>query len=242
VYERARRPGAIDRSDDWWDRTLGIAPRPGEQHTPTLAAVHRDDQGELQGFLRYSAKPHWELRLTQTWLTVRDLIAVTPDAHAALWGYLLEQDLVAGVRAEDLAVDEPLPWLLTDGRRARLTSQADFQWSRLLDPAAALSARRYEGPAGVVRFAVVDRLGWAAGGYTLEIDDGGAGSCTRDATVPTDPPITLDVAALSGCWLGGGDLHAAAMTGQAIEREPGAVTRLSAMLRTTRAPWTSTWF
>ena len=246
AYERARRPGAIDRTDDWWDRSLGISPRPGEQHTPAIGVVHRDPGGVVQGFARYSAKPHWEARLTQTWLTVHALVAATPDAHAALWGYLLEQDLASGVRAEDLAVDDPLPWLLTDGRRARLTSRSDFQWSRLLDVPAALSARRYEGPAGTVRFAVDDPLGWAAGRYTLAVDATGAGTCVRDqpaaAGPAADPAVTLDVAALSSCWLGGGDLLAAAMAGQTTEHVPGAVAALASMLRTARAPWTSTWF
>ncbi len=242
LYERSRLPGAIDRLDDWWDRSLGITPRPGEEHTPAIAVLHRDPDGEPAGYLRYSAKPHWEARLTQTWLSVQDLVATTPDAYAALWGYLLEQDLVAGVRGEDLAVEEPLPWLLTDGRRARLTARTDFQWSRLLDPAAALSARRYEGAAGAIRFEVVDRLGWAAGRYTLAVDASGAGTCLRQTSEGEQPQVTLDVAALSAGWLGGGDLVAASMAGQATEHEPGALRGLSAMLGTVRAPWTSTWF
>ena len=88
---------------------------------------------------------------------------------------LTSLDIVARVNAPELAVDEPLPWLLTDLRAARQASRQDHQWSRLLDPAAALSARTYETP-GVVTFEVVDPQGWAAGTFRLQADADGAGA------------------------------------------------------------------
>ena len=147
-------------------------------------------------------------------------------------------DLMATVDAEELSVDEPLPWLLVDERAARQVARADFQWSRLLDPAAALSARTYES-AGAVTVEVLDPAHWAAGTFTLEADAAGTGACERSSR---SPEVTLPVDVLSSLWLGGGDLYAAAVAGRAAEHAPGALARLARLLRTTRAPWTPTWF
>ena len=105
-------------------------------------------------------------------------------------------------------------------------------------PATALSARTYEVP-GTVTFEVVDPAGWAAGTYRLEADAAGAGACTP---ADGDPDLTLPVDVLSALWLGGGNLHAAAVGGLVAEHRGGSVDRLARLLHTVRAPWTPTWF
>ncbi len=238
VYTRARRPGAIDLHESSWDIGFGITPIPGSPHKPRVAAVHRDASGTPQGYVLWRVEDKWEDRVIRTSVHVEDLFAVTDEAYAALWGLLLELDIVATVSAEERAVDEVLPWLLTDVRAARQASRCDFQWARLLDVAAALSARTYESP-GEVAFEVVDPMGFAGGRYTLEVDATGAGACTRG---DREPQVRLPVDVLSSLWLGGGDLRAAAVAGRAVEQVPGAVARLGRLLRTTTAPWTATWF
>lgn len=239
VYARCRRPGAIDRSERYWDLRLGLVTWPGETHTTQVGVLYRDAQGTPQGFALWHAKEDWENRINKTVATVDDLEAATDEAYLALWSHLLDLDLVATLRSAERAVDEPLPWLLEDGRHARLTSRVDFQWSRLLDPAAALSARTYAVTSVAVAFEVGDPQGWAAGTYLLEVDDTGVGRCTRTSR---RPQVGLDVTALSSAWLGGGDLRACRVAGTAVEHEPGALDRLTVMLRTARAPWTATWF
>jgi predicted acetyltransferase len=145
---------------------------------------------------------------------------------------------VARIDAPDLAVDEPLPWLLTDARSARQASRTDFQWSRLLDPAAALSARRYESPGAVV-VEVADPTGWASGSYLLEADATGAGSCSRTSR---SAELTLPVGVLSAAWLGSRTVPAAVVAGRVDEHVPGAAVRLDRLLGTARAPWTPTGF
>jgi predicted acetyltransferase len=151
---------------------------------------------------------------------------------------LTSLDIVARLNAPELAVDEPLPWLLTDHRAARQAARQDHQWSRLLDPAAALSARTYELP-GTVTFEVVDPQGWATGTYRLEADGSGAGACTA---TDGEPDLSLPVGVLSSLWLGGGNLHAAVLGGLVAEHRAGSVDRLARLLHTVRAPWTPTWF
>jgi predicted acetyltransferase len=238
IFESARGPGQPDRSRSWWDLALDITPWPGDQPRVLGCVLHRDPAGVPQGFVVYTWKDDWEGRICRTTATVRDLHAATPQAYAALWGYLAELDLIATVTADDRPVDEPLPWLLSDPRAARRTSTSDFLWARLLDPAAVLSQRRYESPGAAV-FAVTDPAGYASGRFTLQVDPDGTGRC-RPST--DSPGVTLPVDVLSAVWLGAGDLFAAAVAGRATEHSPGALARLARLLRTTRAPWTGTWF
>jgi predicted acetyltransferase len=236
VFEAARRPGALDILDAWWDVTFGLAGEPDHRRRTWL--IHRDEQGRPDGYAGFRPEESWVDREIRTVAHLEHVQAATAAAYTGLWSVLTSLDLVARVDAEELAVDEPLPWLLTDTRAARQAARADFQWSRLLDPAAALSARGYEGP-GAVAFGVVDPHGWAAGSYRLEAADDGTGACARTGG---RPELTLPVDVLSSLWLGGGNLHAAALAGRVEEHRPGAVDRLARLLRTTRAPWTPTWF
>ncbi len=238
VYRRCRTPGAIDRAGHWWDTTLGITPIPGLDAPHQVGVVHRDGDGTPDGLLLYRLESDWSDRVARTVVQVTDLLAASPAAYRGLWQYLGTLDLVATVRAEDRAVDEPLPWLLDDPRAARAVSSCDFEWSRLLDPVAALSARGYEVP-GECALEVTDPHGWAAGRFLLEAGADGTGRCVRTTRAAE---VTLTVQALSALWLGDGDLSAALLSGQAIEHRPGSGRRLAALLRTGRAPWTSTWF
>jgi predicted acetyltransferase len=236
VFEAARRPGALDQVDAWWDRAFGLDGDPN--HKAHTWLVHRSPDGTPDGYASYRPEEAWADREINTVVHVERFQAATPAAYAGLWSVLTSLDIVARVNAPELAVDEPLPWLLTDYRAARQASRQDHQWSRLLDPAAALSARGYESE-GAVTFAVVDPQGWAAGTFRLEADADGTGACTH---AEAEPELTLPVDVLSALWLGGGDLHAAALAGLVAEHRTGAVDRLARLLRTIREPWTPTWF
>lgn len=238
IFEAARLPGATDRSPDWWDVACGVTPWPGEPQRPEAAVVHRDPDGVPQGFARYTWQDEWVDRVSHSVVTVHDFQAATPAAYAALWGFLADLDLVATVRADDRPVDEALPWLLTDARAARRTGTADLLWVRILDPVAALTARRYERPGRVV-LGIVDPLGHAAATLVLDVADDGTATAEPTAA---EPEVTLPVDVLASLYLGAGDLLAAAVAGRAQEHAPGALHRLAGMLRTLRAPWTGTWF
>jgi predicted acetyltransferase len=239
VFEAARGAGATDRDPAWWDVLCEITPMPGEPRRPQAAVVHRDGGGAPQGYLIYSWKDHWDHgRVSRTVATVHDFQAATPSAYAALWGFLVELDLVATVRAENRPIDEPLPWLLTDARAARRTGTTDMLWARVLDPVAALTARRYAVPGRVV-LEIADPAGHAAGTFALQIGTDGVA-----AVAPTARPadLTLGVDVLSAVWLGGGDLRAATAAGRAVPHRAGAVEQVATMFRTVGAPWTGTWF
>ena len=101
--------------------------------------VHAD------GFASYRVR--WSDRSA----TVVDLFAATDEAYAALWRVLLGLDLVDKVTGwKSLAVNDPLPLLLTDPRQVQTTGLDDGMWSRVLDVPAALSARTYAAEIDVV--------------------------------------------------------------------------------------------
>lgn len=240
VYARARRNGAMDRWDDaFWDTELGVVRSAVRPYQPHRAVVVRDDAGTVQGFARYRVRDDWTDRLPNATVSVQDLQAVDGPAYVALWDHLLGLDLVSTVEAWNRPVDEPLPWLLTDPRRAVLVAANDFIWSRLLDVPAALSARTYPGRSGGLAFEVVDARGWASGTYRLDVASDGTGVCAATDEVPE---LSVDVTALSAAWLGDGDLYAAVLGGRVTEHAHGAADRLTALLTTPRAPWTCDWF
>ncbi len=237
IHAAARRPGELDRPDTRWDRDLGITPAEPAR-VPRTGLLHTAADGTPDGFATYRAEEVWVDRVYASVLHLDQFWAATDEAYAGLWSLLLDVDTVARVDALELAVDEPLPWLLADPRTARQVSRNDFQWSRLIDPAAVLSARGYETPGAVV-VEVADAAGWAAGTYLLEADASGAGSCTRTSRTAE---LTLGVGLLSSAWLGSNTLPAAVVAGLVDEHVPGAAARLGRLLTTSRAPWTPTWF
>ena len=89
--------------------------------------------------MRYQGKQSWEDMRPTGVLTVEELVATTPAAYQSLWRYCCDIDLMTTVEAGDRCVEEPLAFLLTDGRAVRQTGRYDFIWVRVLDPCAALA-------------------------------------------------------------------------------------------------------
>jgi predicted acetyltransferase len=235
IYDRYRRaqPGAIDRNDRWWDFACGIKRRSGDDDVEKVFNVVFGDEG----YLRYTIKDTWDGRLPASTLALRDLVATTPAAYAALWHHCITLDWIAFVEAGDRPPVEVLPELLTDPRRAVTTNVNDFVWARLLDVPAALSARTYGGRDRLV-VEVVDEFRPAQSGrFSLETD--GTAACA-----PTDDPADLTVTArdLGAAWLGDAGLWAPAGAGRVGVHTDGAVARFDNLFVTDPPPWCNTWF
>lgn len=243
VYARSRRPGAMDVTNRWWQVTAGAIFPPGVPPTPAVNLVHRDGSGEQDGLLRYHSEDRWEDRICRTVVHVDVLDAATPAAYADLWRFLLSLDMVERIRLEERSVDDVLPHLLVDPRAARITSVCDFLWTRVLDVPAVLEARCYPGPLEVT-IQVDDPFGWAEGRWRLTVDGGGGrDSGVRCVPVPdAECDVRLDVRALSGLWLGGGDAEAQHRSGLVTASRREALAALAHALHTPTAPWAWMWF
>jgi predicted acetyltransferase len=109
------------------------------------------------------------------------------------------------------------------------TTVVDGLWLRLVDVAAALSARTYAADPDVVIEVADDFCPWNAGRYRLA-----GGACAR---VETAPDLALDVGALAAAYLGGTTLLTLAGAGRVHELTAGALARASAAFRGAVEPW-----
>jgi predicted acetyltransferase len=239
VYEefRAAQPGAISRRDRWWDESLGQVEVPGANPRAGYQAIYRSEEGRAEGYLRYRATEKWELMRPDGLVTIEELVAVTPEAYHRLWEYCCEIDLITSIEAGDRSVDEPLMWLLADGRVLRQTGRFDFVWVRMINVAAALSTRRYL-TEGQLVIEVVDPLKLADGRYLLDGGPSGA-TCTKTAKAAD---LSLGVDALGSIYMGGASLRTLAAAGRVDEHRAGAIPTGDTMFRSAVAPWCTTWF
>ncbi|MEZ3159580.1 GNAT family N-acetyltransferase [Microbacterium sp. BWT-B31] len=220
---RLRSAGEIDVPGGHWDSFAGTTPT-AEKAGEKRAIQYTDASGEVRGLAVYAVRENHD-DFTKGTVAVHYLLAETPDAYAALWRFLLELDLVAEVRAEELAVDEPLLWMIADQRAATVTIR-DHQYVRVLDVASALEARRYGGP-GRIALDVADPLGIADGRYLLDADADGAARVTRVEGSPDGvDTVALGIVELSAVLLGGVSLATLHAAGRVTTADPLAASRL----------------
>lgn len=239
-YDRARRtqPGELSRGPAMW----GLYFRDPEWYRSGASrhfdVVYETGRGTVDGWASYRVESHWDGELPDNTVRVRALYALTPAARTALWRYCLDLDLASSARLLSRPVEEPLRWLLADGRRLRTAQAREDLWVRLLDVPAALAARRYATRDRLV-LEVVDQLRPANHGrFALEGAPDGA-SCRRTGE---DPDLRLDVAELGAAYLGGVRFTTLAAAGRLTERTPGALRRADHLFASDPPPWCTTSF
>jgi predicted acetyltransferase len=240
VYEqwRCRRTGEIRRLDYRWEFELGLHEQSRGNAWRGRVALHRNDAGVVDGYVRYTGEEKWEQNLPRGVITVDELHGVDDAAYDALWRYVGEIDLVARVKAEWRHPNERLPWLLTNFRAALPTDIGDGMWVRLLDVPAALSARTYNRSADLVLELVDDEA--PGGSLRLRLEASPDGAVARRTTA--SPDLTCHVSALGAAYLGGVRLRDAVVERGVDEHRPGALAAADALFRTVDEPWSSTFF
>ena len=225
VLDRARPriPGEVDRMQQ------DLADMFTAADEKQFRVAHRDAEGGWDGFVTYTFEMNWQHEaIAQNRVVVGTMLTAGPDAHAALWRYLLDLDLVRTVRVRNRPLDDPIRWLLAEWRHYRVNHVSDGVWLRLLDLPAALAARGYLHDGELVLD--VDGSRWL-----LEVRDG-HGSC---APTRRDAEIELDTATLASTYLGGYRLTALREGRRLRELAPGACVRADSMFRAEREPWCS---
>jgi predicted acetyltransferase len=243
IHARAVRamPGDMTRPEHYWDLDTGLAETPGQPRFKGQIAIHRDETGLADGFVRYTGEEHWEEGIPDNVASIPDLVGTSRAVEVELWRFVAALDLTAEVRAGGRRIDEPLRWALVDGRAAQLIRVQDGLWLRPYDVPRLLGGRTYERDGSVV-LEVEDRLGEkrgpAAGRFRLEASDGHA-TCepTRD-----EPDVTLTAAGLGSISLGGSRLADVARGGSVTEHRPGAIAAVDRLFKTADEPFCSTFF
>lgn len=218
----------------WQQRTSAAQERPEAK----WALVFDDPEGRRSGVSSVFVLTHpdgyalYQRRRDahESVVTVSEIRAVTPSAHAALWRVLLGLDLVDRVEAT-LAEDDPLQYLFTDPRTVRVTQRGDALWARVMDVPAALVARGYEGELDTV-VDVHDPFRAAGGRFALRVRDGVA-DCSP-TTRPAD--LSFDIAVLGALYFGGHRARALAAAHRIDVVDPAALRAFDAAFATARAP------
>ncbi|MEU9251244.1 GNAT family N-acetyltransferase [Streptomyces sp. NPDC048270] len=229
----SRRPGMPARQPGWDRFVLSDPPEGRDGASPLQCVVAEGPDGEIAGYARYRVKPEWDYSGSEGKVEVVDLDALDPAATAALWRYLFGIDLTWTVRAGRRPVDDPVLHLVSDVRRSK-PSVRDSLHVRLVDVAAALTARTYAAPLDLVLEVEDAFCPWNEGRWRLVADGEGAAVCTRTAE-PAD--LELSVRELGSAYLGGTALASLAAAGLVRELRPGAVVRASRAFAGDVAPW-----
>lgn len=228
----------------------------GRQHSYAMRASGKwseentEPDKALRGLIRYNADgvpdgyaAYKSLGWRHEPLTVKvtDLVAAGDEAYRELWRCLGSLDLMERLTFAEAPVEDPLPWMLADRRRYKVTGVEDVLWLRILDPKAALEGRGYTGEGSLV-LDVVDPLGLAEGTFLLEVR-GGAGTVrAAGSDGSTDlPRAELDVTALGSLYLGAVSARTLAAAG-GVRAGEEALTVLDELFTAGPAPYCSTHF
>jgi predicted acetyltransferase len=210
-----------------------------EERGKKLRAIrYVDEAGATRGIANYTLSGGDDDFTAHT-LSVQHIVTETPDAYAAIWRYLLEVPLVEKVRVEHQRIDEPVMWMITDMRAARVTVW-EHQYLRILDVPRVFEGRGYVAD-GEVGFEVTDPYGYAAGRWLLRVQDG----VGRVEPAPGDsavPALSLGVAELSAVCLGGVRASTLLDAGRVRESVPGAAAIADRVLASPVVPFLSIWY
>lgn len=228
--------GEVTMPGGAWDRAFGT--RPDAEKADRLRVLQfRGDGGQVDGIVLYTVTEN-EADFASSSIHVNMLLAATDAAYAGLWQFLLSMDLISTIHVSELAVDEPLWWMLADQRAAKI-SLRDHHYLRVLDVPAALGARRY-GAADTLVLDIDDPLGIAGGTFVMTVDDAGAAALDPvDAAPVGELLVRLGVTELSAILLGGVSPVTLAKAGRVHSDDPARVARVFA---TTEAPRLSFWY
>ena len=233
---RPDRPGTMHRDEPVWEFALFDEEFARGGASELRYVLHYDEAGDVDGFATYRFKddfkelgPEGEVRVKEVW-------AEDPAAYATLWRYLLDLDLARTFRLWSAPLDEPLRHLVRD-HRAVETTVFDSLYVRIVDVAAALTARKYA--AGVDLVIEIDDplLPANSGRYRLVTDGDPEGSHAEVTRVETKPDISMGVLELGTIYMGGTPLNDLLRVRRVEEHTPGAVFAASTAFGWHRMPY-----
>ncbi len=229
MWERVRRnrSGEMARDTTWWEMVFADQAKEEGGFAPAFRLRHDD------GYATFQIKHDWNEGQPGHQLSVVEFMAATDEAHAALWHTILGVDLVGTVTSRRaVAVDDALPYLLTDPRTVRTVGLDDNLWVRPQRPAALLGARTYGSEDRLTVELLPDEDAPAAVRY--EVEGGSDGASAK--RVRRRPDLVLNRAGLGAISLGGVRPSVLARAGLITEATPGALRRADTFFSTDRAP------
>jgi predicted acetyltransferase len=219
-------PGMIDRDGPWWDDRIEDPEEHREGLQPLRAAVTDG------AYALYQVRRQWNGDGPDSEVVLTEALAATPEAEAAIWGFLLGLDLTRRISWELAPPDHPLMHMVVNAQHVKMTLGYGL-WVRLVDVPRALAQRAYGEPFEVVLEVEDDVLPWNAGRWALRWD-GTTATCAKTA-VPA--ALALTSTELGAAYLGGTRLETLAQAGRVRELRSGALAAASRAFAGDRAPW-----
>ena len=227
-YQAARldRPGMVSRNaaaighafaDQIWMRR--------DAETLRILIAGGGDAGLARGYVLFRRKGSWTDGIPDGEVQVREFVARDAAAARAMWGRLVDLDLMGSLRTDARPTDDPLLSLLVDVRAAK-PRLVDGLWLRVVDLPGLMSARRYVTDLEIVLDVRDDLLTDNAGRWRLKAGPDGA-ACER-TDLAAD--LELDIRHLGAAYLGSRTLQALASAGLVAELREGAVAEASRAL------------
>ena len=226
-------PGMWKRSPTFWEHDFADLERWRDGASPLFFAVYEGPE-RPDGYAAYRVKHNWDEGVAKSKLRVREFMAATPEAAAALWRFCFDHDLIGRIEAWPRPADEPLLHMLANPRALGLRV-GDGLWLRLVDVPAALASRRYSATGRVV-FEVHDTFcPWNEGRFELEGGPDGA-SCMP---VEAEPDLVVEAVDLGAAFLGGSRFRELNRAGRVMGVTAGAMAVADAMFAWDPLPFCS---
>ncbi|WP_407318435.1 GNAT family N-acetyltransferase [Isoptericola halotolerans] len=221
------RPGWATRETPelqaaWWQDAPAFR---GGQESRRVVVVER--AGAPRGYALLRRKLDWAPSGARGTVSVQEAVALDAAASRALWGVLLDLDLMTEIKPFILSPDDPLLSLLADPRAVG-QQRVDNVWVRLVDVPVALAGRQYAAPVDTTLAVTDTRLGANDGVWRLRAAPFGAATCERSDVPPSEADLALDVRELGAAYLGGTSLAALAAAGRVTARTPDALATVGA--------------
>jgi predicted acetyltransferase len=181
--------------------------------------------GHEDGYAAYRAEERWSDGHPNTEVYLIELVALTTEAHAALWQTLLSLDLVGEIRSRCMPIDDPLPYLLENPRLLRTRELNDGVWVNVRDVPTAFSARTYRS---------TDCIVVEVGGTRWAIEGGPDGGSCR--AVDATPDLVSSHGPFSALLYGGVLPSALVAGGRMRARNADVLARADVFFTTSLAP------
>ena len=233
IYDRIYpgQPGMLVRTPAWWEELYADLEHWRGGAGAMFFAVYMSEEGSDDGYIVYRIKHSWP-EPGPSVLRVRELMAATPEAYAALWRFAFDHDLMTKIQAWPRQADEPLMYMLAYPGALNL-KLGDGMWLRVVDVPGALAARRYSVD-GRLAFQVRDSFcPWNEGAY--ELVGGPEGAECRATDRRAD--LLVEARDLGAAYLGGVRFRTLARAGRVQELTPGALERADSMFLWDPPPW-----
>lgn len=232
LYRKYRedRTGLLHRGRPMWD--AGVLQKPKGDDRQTVVVYEED--GEPLGYMVFDTGHYPDSPpLVSQKITVKDMTPLTPLAYRALWNHLAKMPLARFIEVPHAPADDPIQHLILEPRFLRRTSREGIL-ARIIDLAAGLDARRYDGGT-VVSFELIDDLcPWNAGRWRASLTREGA---EVEKLTSGEPELSMTANTLAMLAFGQITATQAADFGRLGVHDGASLPRWDAAFKTRYAPY-----